>query len=226
MHLHGETRLQCLLHVSSFGGLRCRLPRRNQRASLPSRVTRLRVQSSPGPGCREELGPVSWGPRRGQLTEGGALRKPALPTRSGCRAKGRFKCSPSATSGRNHYQGAARALAGHEPEEQVRAQIPAGHSRTLSPAPRPLGRTHKGWWGRKAGGTSRDDQGRGHRSTCMHKYTGSKTTFSSGRGLPVSCSPITAVSQQEKQPVRKRDTSKMLRDSVGPAKPLRLLLLR
>ena len=37
-------------------------------------------QSSPGPGCREELGPASGGPRRGQLTEGGALRKPGLPT--------------------------------------------------------------------------------------------------------------------------------------------------
>lgn len=49
---------------------------------------------------------------------------------------------------------------------------------------------------------------------------GSKTTVSSGRGLPVSCYPVTAVSQQEKQSVRKRDASKMLRGSVGPAKPL------
>lgn len=60
----------------------------------------------------------------------------------------------------------------------------------------------------------------------MHKYTGSKTTVSSGRGLPVSCYPITAISQQEKQPVRKRDMSKMPRGSVGPAKPLCLLLLQ
>lgn len=74
-------------------------------------------------GFRAPWGPL---PRRGQLTEGGALGKPALPNGSGCGAKGRFKCSPSATSGRNHYQEAARALAGREPEEQVRAQIPAG----------------------------------------------------------------------------------------------------
>lgn len=98
---------------------------------------------------------------------------------------------------------------------------------TPSPAPR----TPKGWWGRKAGdrpsftgcrgGTSHEDQGRGHGNTHMHKYTReSKTTVSSARGLPVNCYPITAVSQQEKKPVRKRDTSRTLRGSVGPAKPL------
>lgn len=71
------------------------------------------------------------------------------------------------------------------------------------------------------GGTSHEDQGRGHGNTHMHKYTReSKTTVSSARGLPVNCYPITAVSQQEKKPVRKRDTSRTLRGSVGPAKPL------
>lgn len=101
--------------MNPFGGLRRRLPQRSPRASLPGRVT---APGSELPGARL--------PRRGQLTEGGALGKPALPNGSGCGAKGRFKCSPSATSGRNHYQEAARALAGREPEEQVRAQIPAG----------------------------------------------------------------------------------------------------
>lgn len=97
---------------------------------------------------------------------------------------------------------------------------------TPSPAPR----TPKGWWGRKAGDRPSFTGRRGAppmktRGVDMGTHTctstrESKTTVSSARGLPVNCYPITAVSQQEKKPVRKRDTSRTLRGSVGPAKPL------
>lgn len=102
-------------------------------------------------------------PRRAWACERGAAagaadrgRRPQEarpPDRSGCRAKGRSKCSPSATSGRNHYQGAARALAGREPEEQVRAQIPAGSLKDTVPSPAAPGPDHQGLVG---------EEGRGH----------------------------------------------------------------
>lgn len=68
--------------MNPFGGLRRRLPQRSPRASLPGQVTQLRVQSSLGPGCREELGPAS-GAAAGAADRGRRPREAGPPKRLG-----------------------------------------------------------------------------------------------------------------------------------------------